>query len=99
MQSIIKNFHTVSKIIHNVNFLTLHSPGHYKFSFDSRSQLKILGRKPFFYLWIYVATANKLYPFSVPLAVLCVFLTNHKIFTQPQDIVMKRYHLLQIILS
>jgi len=99
MHSINKNFHTANKIIHNVNFLTLHSPKHYKISFDSRSQLKNLGCKFFLFLWIYVATNNKLEPFTVALVVLCVFLTNHTIFTQPQDIVMKRHHLLQFILS
>ena len=36
---------------------------------------------------------------SVALVVLCVFPTNHTIFTHPQDIIMKRYHLLQFILS
>ena len=40
-------------------------------------------------LWIYVATNNTLEPFTVALLVLCVFLTNHKICTHPQDIVMK----------
>ena len=59
MHSINKNFHTASKIIHNVNFLTLHSPGHYGISFDSKSQLKNLGCKSFLCLWIYVATNNK----------------------------------------